>query len=167
MKSLLFPFCFDHVLHRYNRVGEYHSRSGITHNLFYFSTHIGLIAMNPAITAKRFIVAVRTLRQAKFNVGKERFAIFAKFSPPRLMYAAAIFFYHQSDRFQFFFFLHSLFFQLVDFMHFFDELDDILSAYLAETASAFDRVLVSNFDGYAAMHGKMCFQPTDNGFVFG
>ena len=96
-----FLFCIDNAFYRFNAVNGTHkrmikhnSRPGIAHNLFYFWTHIGFVAMAGTLRAEVFIVSPATMIKPKKRIISKLLAFLAKSSFFWFMHTVAINFYH-------------------------------------------------------------------------
>lgn len=96
-----FLFCLDNAFYRFNAVNGTHkrmikhnSRSGIAHNLFYFWTHIGFVAMAGTLRAEVFIVSPAAMIKPEKRIISKFLAFLAKSSFFWFMHTVAINFYH-------------------------------------------------------------------------
>ena len=87
-------YCFDAVNGTHKRMIKHNSRPGIAHNLFYFWTHIGFVAMAGTLRAEVFIVSPAAMIKPEKRIISKFLAFLAKSSFFWFMHTVTINFYH-------------------------------------------------------------------------
>jgi len=95
--STAFPLG-DHVPEGQNRMTEHHPGPGKSHDPSDLLPHLRFVAVDPALTAYRFVFPEETFLDSLFCIGAEIPAAFAK-RLPATMPVAAIHADHDPDRF--------------------------------------------------------------------
>lgn len=78
----------------YQRVVEHNSRATVTHNLFNFASHIGLVAMAGTLRAEVFIVSPAAMVKPEKRIIRKFLAFFAKSALFAFVHTVTIDFYH-------------------------------------------------------------------------